>query len=101
MLDNFDAGIMAMNQIKLEVTDAQLVPLSRENDRYLMDDFQQLHIFDDAELSDINICRIFLQVTTLSDITDGSGLESQRRHSKGNVCQIEGQHYAGPNNRLL
>ena len=30
---------MAMKIIKLEVTDAQSVPLSRENDRYLMDDF--------------------------------------------------------------
>ena len=66
---------IAMNQIKLEVTDAQLVPLSRENDRYLMDDFRHLHIFDDADLSDINLCRIFLQLTTLSDITDGSGTQ--------------------------
>ena len=28
-------------------------------------------------------------------------LESQRRHSKGNICRIEGQHYTGPDNQLL
>ena len=64
---------MAMNQIKLEVTNAQLAPLSQENDRYLMDDFSQLHIFDNADLFNINLCQIFLQVTPLLDITDGSG----------------------------
>jgi hypothetical protein len=64
---------MAENRLKLEVTQAKKIPLCRERDRYLMDDFRHLNIFSDSDLYDINRCRIFLKVTTLSDITDGLG----------------------------
>jgi len=38
-----------------------------------MDDIRILECFDDEDLYDVNACRIHLQVTTLSDICDGSG----------------------------
>jgi hypothetical protein len=65
---------MARHCIQLEVAKAKLVPLARTHDRYLMDDFRLLSNFTPDDLYDINRVRIFLQVTTLSDITDGSGV---------------------------
>lgn len=47
--------------------------LSQEQDSYLMDVIHNLGIFSDDQLCDINICHLHLQVSTLSDIVDGSG----------------------------
>jgi hypothetical protein len=44
---------------------------SQEHDQYLMDDFCALGIYDNGELYDLNLCQIYIQVTTLSDISDG------------------------------
>jgi hypothetical protein len=63
---------LARHNIQLEVTKAKLIEKSRKGDCYLMDDFRALGIFDDDELYDINLCQIFLQVTTLSDIADAA-----------------------------
>jgi hypothetical protein len=38
-----------------------------------MDDFCTLGIFNDTQLYDLNLCQIYLQVTTLSDIVNGLG----------------------------
>jgi hypothetical protein len=38
-----------------------------------MDKIHSLGIFSDDQLYDINACHLHLKVTTLSDITDGSG----------------------------
>ena len=64
---------MARHSIQLTVAKARAVPLAREHDSYLMDVFRELPNFSGDDLYDINRVRIFLQVTTLSDITDGSG----------------------------
>ena len=64
---------MGRHSIQLDVTKSRLVPLSRAHDRYLMDDFRLLSNFTSNDLYDINRARIFLKVTTLSDISDGSG----------------------------
>jgi hypothetical protein len=64
---------MARHCIQLTVAKARVVPLARDHDRYLMDDFRVLPNLTGEDLYDINRVRIFLQVTTLSDITDGSG----------------------------
>jgi len=65
---------MAKNCMKFEVTKAKVLPLCREGDRYLMDDFRALQNLTDADLYDINRVRIFLKVTTLSNIADAAGL---------------------------
>ena len=64
---------MAENNIQLKVVQARLVPLCRAGDRYLMDDFWQLQMFDDKDLYDINWVWTYLQVTTLLDIVEGDG----------------------------
>ena len=64
---------MAENSMQFQVAQARLVPLCREGDRYLMDDFQQLQLFDDEDLYDINRVRTYLQVTMLLDIVEAAG----------------------------
>jgi len=65
---------MAQNHLKLEVTKAKVLPLCRDGDQYLMDDFRTLQNLDDSDLYDINRVQIFLKVTTLSDSVDAAGL---------------------------
>jgi len=60
--------------MKLEVTKAKVLPLCREGDRYLMDDFCGLPSLDDSDLYGINRVRIFLKVMTLSNIADAAGI---------------------------
>jgi len=48
------------------------IPLSRENDKLLTAIFFQAGIRG-KELTTLNCCHIYLQVTTLADISDGSG----------------------------
>jgi hypothetical protein len=64
---------LAWHKISLDVTLARLIPTCQINDQHLMDDFRALRIFNNDQLCDLNLCRIFLQVMTLSDITDGPG----------------------------
>ena len=47
--------------------------LQRENDRYIMDIALTQGSFSTNELQKINGCRLFLQVTSLADITSGDG----------------------------
>jgi hypothetical protein len=47
--------------------------LSREGDSYIIDKIRSLGIFSNDQLYDINACCLHLNVTTLSDITNGSG----------------------------
>ena len=64
---------LARHMISLEVTSARLIPICQVNDRHLMDDFHAHGIFDNDQLYNLNLCRIYLQVMTLSDIMDGPG----------------------------
>lgn len=66
-------AFMAENDITAKVTKARKTELSREHDRYIMDDIRSLETFSTDELKDINACRIHLQVTTLSDIVEADG----------------------------
>jgi len=51
---------------------AWTIPPLRENDRYLMDDISN-HSLPCHQLEKINACRMYLQVTTLAEITDNIG----------------------------
>jgi len=53
-------------------TDLPHLKESRINDQFLVQSFVESRIIG-AELSRINRCRIYLQVTTLADICDGMG----------------------------
>jgi hypothetical protein len=47
--------------------------MSQAHNCHVMDTIQQLEIYDDKQLFDINAVRMYLQVMTLSDIADASG----------------------------
>jgi len=65
----------AMQTYGLQISySAWTVPPLRENDRYIMDDLADQDL-PRAQLEKINACRMFLQVTTLSEITDHTGTE--------------------------
>ena len=64
---------LVRHKISLEVTSARLIPICQVNDSHLMGDFCALGIFNNDQLYDLNLCRIYLQVMTLSNITDGPG----------------------------
>jgi len=57
--------------IRIE-TDLPSLTIVRTNDWFLIQSFQQAGL-KGAELAKVNQCRIYLQVTTLADICDGSG----------------------------
>jgi hypothetical protein len=61
------------SKITIKVASAQCVYISREHDRYVMDEIQKLGVYDDSQLFDINAVRLYLQVMTLSDISDAKG----------------------------
>ncbi|MEM7284523.1 MAG: hypothetical protein AAF438_23235, partial [Pseudomonadota bacterium] len=56
-----------------EVDDPSILPLQRQHDVYLMDDIIRSNRFTNAEIKQLNYCRMFLQVLTLADLTDASG----------------------------
>jgi hypothetical protein len=56
------------SKIKIKVVSAQLVPTSRKQDRYIMDEIQQLGTFNNHQLFDSNTVRMHLRLTTLSDV---------------------------------
>jgi len=66
--------LMAENRLKLEVTKAKVLPLCRDSDRYLMDNFHALQNLDDEDLYNINRVRVFLKVTMLPDVVDAAGV---------------------------
>jgi hypothetical protein len=64
---------ISRSKITIKVVSAQLVQMSREHDCHVMDAIHQLEIYDDKQLFDINAIRMYLQVTTLSNIADANG----------------------------
>jgi hypothetical protein len=57
----------------LHITDTNPTPSPRVNDCYLMDNILLIESRPE-HLQNINACRLYLQVQTLSDITSGDGL---------------------------
>jgi hypothetical protein len=56
----------------LKVAQAELIT-SCEHNQHLMDDFCGLGIFNDDQLHDLNLCQLYMQVNTMSEIVDGLG----------------------------
>ena len=52
----------------------------RENDIFIMEDIINLGNFGTTDLKRINACRLYLQVTTLSDITEGNGTKINKAY---------------------
>ncbi len=57
----------------LELTATHIQPLQRTGDSFLMDRACNSGLFTAAELKRLNYCRLYLNVLTLSDVTDAKG----------------------------
>ncbi len=71
------------SKIKIKVASAQLVPTSREQDRYIMDKIQLLSNYNNRQPFDINAVQMHLRVTTLSDVVDAQGKHITEEIFKG------------------
>jgi hypothetical protein len=57
----------------IEIESAWNVRPMRKVDKNLMEEFMDLDEFSNLELCQLNRCRLYLQVTTLAEITDHTG----------------------------
>jgi len=64
---------MQTNQVQICYNSWTVPPLCT-HDRYLMEDFNDQN-FQRNQLERLNTCRMYLQVTTLAEITDHTGTE--------------------------
>ena len=61
--------------MSLTITNPGIIKTQRENDCHLMDVIIQSNIFRPCELKRFNYCRLYLDVTLLSDIVSASGTQ--------------------------
>lgn len=73
---------------ELEVDQAHLYPPQRQNDQHLMDIAYESGRFTLKEQKLINYCRLYLQVTTVSDITNLQGNSIQPGARDGDRDQL-------------
>jgi hypothetical protein len=57
----------------LEMTKIHIQPVQRMRDLFLMDTACNSGLFTPAELKRLHYCRLYLNVLTLSDVTDAKG----------------------------
>jgi hypothetical protein len=57
----------------IKVASARRIQPSREHDRFIMDEFRRLGLYNNWQLFNLNAVQLHLQVTTLSDIADAQG----------------------------
>jgi hypothetical protein len=60
-------------QGQLQIANASVPPKMREHDEYIMDIAMDTKKFKPSQIRRINYCRMYLNVTTLSDITNATG----------------------------
>jgi hypothetical protein len=73
------------SKIKIKVPTARRLLASREHDSYIMYEFRQLGLYDNSQLFDLNAVRLYLKVTTLSDIVDVQGKCITEEAFKGTI----------------
>jgi hypothetical protein len=61
------------HNITITLTDCWHVPLCCKHDQYLMEPAMKGRLFTYSNYGHINCVRLYLQVATLSDISDGNG----------------------------
>ena len=64
--------LSSINGVILYTTDQTLKPQC-QHDTFLMEEFRQIHGIGSAELKRLNQCRLYLQVTLLSEIASADG----------------------------
>ena len=65
-------GLQSINA-KIITDQKYIVSPERENDRYIMEEASALNIFSHHDLKIINYCRLFLNITTVSEMMDATG----------------------------
>ena len=71
--------------------------LRRGNDRFLMEEIALRNdSFSNNDLTHINRCRLYLQVATLADITNGNGMVIRQGVLKGNLKSLHQPYYKWP-----
>ena len=58
---------LARIQGSLRLDTTSIPPLQRENDQYIMDILLESELYDEKEICQLNYCRLYLQVVTLSE----------------------------------
>jgi hypothetical protein len=86
---------LAENEMELHDNVADLV-LRRERDAFLIDAFRQRG-YKGKALRHLNLCRLFLQVSTLSDIANGFGTYITTASRNGLVDNSRPHYYTYPN----
>jgi hypothetical protein len=78
---------MQQIQATLKEEDAWTVPTSRVNDKHIMDEILASPLISTKDYNKMNYCRMYLQVTTLADITtsDGKRIRSDIQAGDRNV----------------
>jgi ribonuclease HI len=85
------------NDIIIQDRSTPLLQLRRSNDLFLMEIFSQgEYAFSTAALQHINRCRIYLNVTTLSDICTGDGKEIVKLYYHGERDPSRPTYYKWP-----
>jgi hypothetical protein len=83
-------------EIQIDENHTPNVITRRVNDKFLMETIAAGTQFTNNELSHINRCRLYLQIMTLSDITNGNGTLLRQGVLKGNIQRMNESHYLWP-----
>ena len=75
----------------LELQDTFIVPLQRRHDRHLMDLVLESNLFKDKQICQINSCRMYLQVHTISDLSNARGTHMHPNMLQGNLTKTNGK----------
>jgi hypothetical protein len=76
---------------EIEIDTPFLYPIQREHDIHIMDRVIESGKFKPREVRMVNYCRLFLGVTTISDVATADGKEIDRTMSLGNPSLLASQ----------
>ena len=79
----------------LRISPTFVPPLEREYDHFIMDEVIHSTWFNPREIKLINLCRLYLQVLLISDITNVTGTHLDKFMAKGEVDHRKSGHTAG------
>ena len=66
-------SFLALHGLSIHLDDTYIPPPQRQHDEYIMDRLMSSNHYTPAELRKLNYCRLFLNVTTISDLTKPCG----------------------------
>ena len=85
------------NNLRIEERTTSDIILRRNNDKFIMEVISTSNnTYTNNDLAHINRCRIYLQVLTLSDITNGNGTLIRRGVLKGTMKVLNQPYYIWP-----